>query len=165
MVSNPNDRTRRRWINLGEFVAVVGLIISALALWNSWSKDDRPAVVIEHNKAIPLALRGKVEDDGKRLVISPIEPGHALESLTLSFPAKPPLDLGSEPVISASSIEPLLADGKKDGSGSITVTLAASYIEAGTDRRSSGRYRISFRWADGGLFGGHSLRLTAMTRA
>ena len=28
---------RRRWISLGEFVAVAGLIISALALWNGYT--------------------------------------------------------------------------------------------------------------------------------
>jgi len=32
---------RRRWVTLGEFVAVAGLIISALALWSSYT--DRRA--------------------------------------------------------------------------------------------------------------------------
>ena len=29
-------RVRRRWINLGELVAVLALVISALTLWNSY---------------------------------------------------------------------------------------------------------------------------------
>ena len=29
---------RRRWITLGEILAVVGVLISGLALWNSWSE-------------------------------------------------------------------------------------------------------------------------------
>ena len=97
----PTESSRRRWINLGEGVAVVGLIISGLALWNSWSKEDRPAVVVEQARAIPLALRGKVEDDGKRLAIAPVEPGHALEALTLTVAGKPPIDLGSDPTLTA----------------------------------------------------------------
>ena len=155
---------RRRWINLGEGVAVVGLIISGLALWNSWSKDDRPAVVVDHARTIPLALRGKVEDDGKRLAIAPVEPGHALESLTLTVPGKPPVDLGSDPDLAASAVQALLPDGKKDGTGALTATFAARYIEAGTEHRSTSRYRLTYRWTDGGLLSGRSLRLTGLTR-
>ncbi len=160
----PIDHAKRRWINLGEGVAVVGLIISGLALWNSWSRDDRPAVVVEHAKAIPLALRGKVEDDGKSLIISPVEPGHALESLILNAPGKPRIDLGGEPRLSASAVERLLDNARKDGTGALRVTLDARYIEAGTERRGAGPYRLSYRWTGGGLFGGQSLRLTGMTR-
>lgn len=160
----PTQSERRRWINLGEGVAVVGLVISGLALWNSWSKDDRPAVVVEHARTIPMALRGRVEQDGKRLAIAPVEPGHALESLSLAFPGKPPIDLGSDPSLSTGSVESLLPDGKKDGSGALLVTLTARYIEAGTERSSAARYRLNYRWVGGGLFGGKSLRLIGMTR-
>lgn len=160
----PTERNRRRWINLGEGVAVVGLVISGLALWNSWSKEDRPAVVVEHARAIPLALRGKVEDDGKRLAIAPVEAGHALESLTLTAAGKPPLDLGSDPLLTIDAVERLLPEGKKDGTGAIQVTLDARYIEAGTERRSNARYRLAYRWRAGGLIGGPSLRLTGLTR-
>lgn len=155
---------RRRWINLGEGVAVVGLIISGLALWNSWSKDDRPAVVVEKARTIPLALRGKVEDDGKRLAIAPVEPGHALESLTLAVFGKPPIDLGGDPSLTADAIQRLIPAGKKDGNGALPVTLGARYIEAGTERRSTARYRLTYRWTDGGLLSGPSLRLTGLTR-
>lgn len=162
--SHPIESNRRRWINLGEGVAVVGLIISGLALWNSWSKDDRPAVVVEQARTVPLALRGKVEDNGKRLTIAPVEPGHALEALTLIAVGKPAIDLGSDPVLSATAVEQLLPNGTKDGTGALQVTLDARYIEAGTERHLSARYKISYRWTDGGLLSGHSLRLTGLTR-
>lgn len=158
--------SRRRWINLGEGVAVVGLLISGLALWNSWGRDDpKPVVAVaDQPRAIPLALRGKVLDDGKGLAISPVESSHALDSLTLSVPGKPPLELGGDPVISAAVVEGLLPDGKKDGRGVLLVSFAARYIEAGTERRTASRYRLDYRWVNGGLFGGHSLRLTGMKR-
>ena len=161
---NADTSNKRRWINLGEGVAVVGLIISGLALWNSWSKDDRPAVIVEKPHAIPLALRGKVEDDGKRLSIAPVEPGHALESLTLTVSGHPPIDLGSDPALFAGAVEALLPDGKKEGTGTLTATLDARYIEGGTERRATGRYRLGYRWVGGGLLGGHSLRLSGLTR-
>ena len=159
------EQTRRRWINLGEGVAVVGLIISGLALWNSWSKDDRPSVVVERARAIPLALRGRVESDGKQLAIVPVEPGHALDSLALAVPGKSPIDLGSDPMLATTTIEPLLADAEHKGTGAISVMLDARYIEAGTTRRATGRYRIAYRWVGGGLLHGPSIRFTGLTRA
>ncbi|WP_309603008.1 hypothetical protein [Sphingomonas sp.] len=160
----PIESNRRRWINLGEGVAVVGLIISGLALWNSWSKEDRPAVVVEQARAIPLALRGRVEGDGKRLAIAPVEAGHALESLTVAAAGKPLLDLGNDPMLTSDAVERLLPEGKKDGIGALQVTLDARYIEAGSERRSNARYRIPYRWRAGGLIGGPTLRLTGLTR-
>ena len=158
---------RRRLINLGEAIALAALIISALGLWLNWSSGgDKPAVVIEKDRgSIPLALRARVEDDGKRLAISPVEAGHALESLTVSVPGKPAIELGAEPRLSASAIEELVAKDAKDArTGTLGVTIDARYIEAGKEQQGGGRYRLAYRWVDGGLFGGRSLRLTGLTR-
>jgi len=161
----PAQAKRRRLINLGEAIALAALIISALGLWNSWSKrDEKPAVVVEQTRSIPLALRGRVEDDGKVLAISPVEAGHALESLTLTAPGKPPVELGSEPRLSASSVEGLISADRNEGDGSLQITLDARYIETGIERRGNGRYRLEYRWVGGGLFEGRSLRLTRLTR-
>ena len=76
MTETPETRaeTRRRWINIGEIVAVAGLIISALALWNSWKNDGSNTTIVEEQPtAIPLTLRGVAEDDGKTLVLTPVE--------------------------------------------------------------------------------------------
>ena len=162
----PAQAKRRRLVSFGEIIALAALIISGLGLWNGWSsRNDKSAVIAATSRPVPLALRGKLEDDGKRLAIAPVEPGHALETLTLTAPGKPALDLGSEPRLSASAVEGLInAARKKEGSGSLRVTFAAHYIDGGTERRGSGAYWIAYRWTDGGLFGGHSLRLTGMTR-
>ncbi len=159
---------RRRWINIGEIVAVAGLLLSGLALWNSWGRDDRPAPVIEKVRAIPLALRGSVDDGGKVIRLAPVEPGHALESLTVTAvaPAKGSAPFGGDPMVSAALIETWLArDSDQKAPGVMTVTVEARYIEEGETRRVSQRYRIAYRWVDGGLFAGRSLRLTGITRA
>ncbi len=157
---------RRRWINIGEIIAVAGLTISGLALWNSWGRDEpKPAMVIQNPRAIPLALRGRVEDDGRALVVSPVEDGHALDSLTLTTPGRPTIAIGSDGRIEASDAERLLDDAaEKEREGAVVVTIAARYVEAGTDRRGGGRYRLSWRWEKGGLLGGRSLRLTGFSR-
>lgn len=160
-----DNATKRRWINLGEGVAVVGLLISGLALWNSWSKDDRPAVIVDRPPTIPLALRGRVESDGKRLAILPVESGHSLDSVVLTVPGKLPIDLGGDPMLASSAIEPLLPESEHRGPGSIDVTLAARYIEAGTERRATARYRLAYRWVGGGLLNGPSIRFTSLRRS
>ena len=165
----PSERAaRRRLINLGEGVAVAALIISALGLWNSWRGDNAkpaPTAVIERKEAVPLALRGRVDDGGKALLISAVEAGHSLDSLTLNIVGKPPVALGSDGRLSASDIEAAVPPPTKDQrSGTILVKIAARYVEAGKDRRGSGNYLVSYRWESGGLFGGRSVRLTGFSR-
>jgi hypothetical protein len=168
MTETPTERQRRRWITIGEIIAVAGLIISGLALWNSWkSGPDGPTAVVEQRRPVPLVLRGKIEDGGRVLRIAPVEEGHALEQLILVSdpPATGRTPYGSDPVVSASDVESWLpAEGRKD-MRSITIRATARYVEQGQMRQSVQRYRIDFEWKDGGLFSGKSLRLTGFGRA
>ena len=165
--SSSNDgKARRRWIGFGETIGLAAVIISALGLWNSWRSDEaeKPAPQVEAKAAIPIAFRGRIESDGKAMAIAPVEPGHSLESLTISVAGKPPLSIGSDGRIAASEVERLVGDAGKDAKpGSLTVRIEARYIEAGTLKRGGGRYRIAYRWDDGGLFGGDKLRLTGLS--
>ena len=166
--NSPEARAvRRRWINLGEFVAVAGLVISGLALWNSWSEgkaDDKRPAVEEEAHTVPLALRGKVADDGKSMTVAPVEASHSLDSATLTANGRS-IDIGSDGDLSASEVQALVGKPKEDEkSGSIPVKVAARYVEAGEDRRGGGTYRIRYRWEGGGLFGGRELRLTGWSR-
>jgi len=163
--SNDSRARRRRWISFGETIGVIAVVISALGLWNSWRKDEveKPSPQIEAKAAIPIAFRGTVENEGKAMTIAPVEPGHALESLTLSVAGKPPISIGSDGRLTASDVELLAGEpGKESKPGTLSVRLDARYIEAGALRRGGGAYRISYRWEDGGLFGGDKLRLTGL---
>ena len=164
----PTDaQIRRRWINLGEFVAVAGLVISALALWNSWSdekSDDRTSVVaIEKARAIPLALRGKVLDEGKAIVVTPVEGAHALDSATLTREGQS-VEIGSDGMLGARAVEALVGKAKDEKAGAISVKVDARYIEAGRDKSGRGTYRIRYRWEGGCVFGGKELRLVGWSR-
>ena len=168
MTDSPQDSgaTRRRWITFGEIIGVAAVAISALGLWNSWRDDraDKPRPQVEAKAAIPIAFRGRIESDGKAMTISPVEPGHALESLALTVAGKPAISIGSDGQLSAAEVERLVGDAGKDPKpGSLNARIEARYIEAGTLRRGGGRYRISYRWDDGGLFGGDRLRLTGLS--
>src|SRR5687768_12803670 len=126
--STESKARRRRWISFGETVGVIAVTISALGLWNSWRSDeaDKPAPQVEAKTAIPVAFRGTVESDGKAMTIAPVEPGHALESLTLSVAGKPTLSIGSDGRLAASQVQSLIRDpGDDPKPGSLNIRFEA----------------------------------------
>jgi len=166
---NESERqARRRWVNLGEMIALLALIVSALGLWITWknSGEDKPTRIVEQRQAIPLTLRAAADSDGRQLMITPVEPGHALESLTLTIKGASPIEVGSDGRLAASDVESALkARTEAKGPHSVPVRIAARYVEAGTDRHGGGNYVLRYRWEGGGLFGGRSIRLTGLNRA
>ncbi|MEO6432837.1 MAG: hypothetical protein ABIO29_02520 [Sphingomicrobium sp.] len=158
---------RRRWIGLGETIAVLALIISALGLYNGWqSSRSGPTEVIEKKSAIPLVLRGTVERGGKAISLMPVEPSHALESAALTLPNGQTLELGSNGQLDADDLAGALGkDISRKGNGNVRVRLAAQYVEAGQERSATRTYVLRFRWEGGGLFDDTELRFTGLSRA
>jgi hypothetical protein len=161
-------RSRLRWITLGEAVAIAALVLSALGLWHEWNKrDDQPAKVIEERRPVALTLRGKSENDGRGLVIEPVESSHALQSVTIRVPGgTKPIEIGSDGELRASDVEDTLGKSLERGEGThrIAAHVETRYVEAGADRRARGSYVLTYRWQEGGLFGGGSLRLVGIAR-
>jgi hypothetical protein len=168
-MSDSPEARRRRWISLGETIAIAALIVSAVGVWIAWksSNNDRPTEVIEHRRAVPLALRATVDSDGRSLTIIPADPSHGLESLKVTIKGASPIDVGSDGRLSASDVEAALQGREKeakDVAHSIPVRIDARYVEAGADRRGGGTYNLRYKWEGGGLFGGRSLRLVSLGR-
>jgi hypothetical protein len=164
--SPESKRSRLRWVTLGEAIAIAALMLSGLGLWREWNKaDDKPVVVEKERATIPLALRGKVLDDGRSLEISPIEDSHALETLVIAAKGTE-IELGSDGDLSAGSVEDALGKADKDAKGTqrLPVRITAKYVEAGADKSATGSYAISYKWEGSGLLGGKSLRLVGLSR-
>ena len=164
-----DEKTRRRWINLGELIAIAALIVSAAGVWIAWksSNDDKPTRVVEQRSSVPLALRGTVDSDGRTLTIVPADSSHALESLKVTIRGAAAIDVGSDGRLSASDVESALKGREKeakDVTHSVPLRIDARYVEAGTDRRGGGAYVLRYKWEGGGLFGGRSLRLIGLSR-
>ena len=162
-------KSRLRWVTLGEAVAIAALIVSAGGLWLTWRTSDKgegPTEVVEKRQAVPLALRGKTTDDGRTLEISPVETGHALQSLDVMVAGSSAIEAGSDGRVDASDLESALGDKADDGKGThrVRVRIASKYVEAGADKTATGSYVISYRWEGGGLLGGRSLRFSGFTR-
>ena len=162
-----DSESRRRWVTFGEIVAFLALVVSAAGLWLTWknSSDDGPTRVVEQKQAIPLALRGKPDRDGRTLTIEPVESSHAIESLTVTIKGASPIEVGSDGELDASDVEAAIRDREESkGTHSVPVRIAARYVEMGKDRTGGGAYVLRYRWEGGGLFGGRSLKLTGFGR-
>jgi hypothetical protein len=169
MKETESQRTRRRWITFGELIALAALIISALGVWISWksSGNDKPTRIVEQRAAIPLALRGTVNSDGSTLTFIPADPGHALESLTVTIPGSQPIEVGSDGRLGAGDVEAALKGHDKEAKDvtlSVPAKVRARYVEDGVERSGGGNYRLRYKWEGGGLFGGRSLRLVGLIR-
>ena len=167
--SEARRRARLRWVTLGEAIAIAALIVSAFGVWITWQssgEDDAPTTVVEQRQAIPLALRGQAQRDGRILEISPLEDSHALQSVTVTPAGARPIEVGSDGELNARSLESALGKNAPDGKGThrAQVRIAARYVEAGADKTATGSYVISYRWDGGGLFGGRSLRIIGLSR-
>lgn len=82
---------RRRWITLGEILAVIAVLISGLTLWNSWSERSATDVQKEADarqssaRAATLVLLATSSDDDE-LVLKPSSPDQSVQSQKLIFP-------------------------------------------------------------------------------
>jgi hypothetical protein len=165
-----DEQTRRRWINLGEIIALCALVVSGLGVWIAWKSSDRdkPTKVVEQRSAVPLALRGTADADGRTLTIIPADPSHALESLTITIKGASPIQVGSDGKLSASDAEAALKNREKEAKAvtlSVPIRVDARYVENGADRRGGGSYILRYKWEGGGLFGGRSLHFVGMSKA
>src|SRR5262249_5700495 len=142
-----NEAEKRRWINLGEVIAIAALIVSAIGVWIAWksSSNDQPTRVVEQRQTIPLTLRGTAQDDGRRLVISPVESSHALESLTIAIPGAYPIELGSDGALDADTVASKVKKDEDKGPHSVAVSINTRYVELGKERTAAGRYVLRYR--------------------
>jgi hypothetical protein len=169
---------RRRWITLGEGVAVVAVLISGLSLWNSYA--ERTAAEAERRqesrqskaKARTLVLKGAVEDDGRRLTLAPLG-GQALQSVTVGFPAAlklDPVELSADPVLRVGAFDDALKDARdaanlpEEGDGRLTVAITARHLSDGELATDVSLYTLAYR-IEGRLLRGRAVRLRGLSYA
>ena len=164
-----DEKARRRWVNLGEIIALAALIVSALGVWIAWksSSKNEPTRIVEQKSAVPLALRGTANGSGQTLTIVPADPSHAIQSLVVRIKGAAPIEVGSDGQLSAKDVQEALKDRDKEAKDvtlSVPVRIEARYVESGADRRGGGNYVLRYKWEGGGLFGGRSVRLVGLSR-
>ncbi|WP_156347539.1 hypothetical protein [Sphingomonas sp. Leaf22] len=165
---------RRRWITLAEGVAVAGVVIGGLTLWNNVSERrsaeaERTAERASSVKArAALALTATPENDGERLALSAAD--RRIERIEVRFP--PALKVAPKSAVGDVAIAadwvraPLLAitDGGTDAlEGRLPVAVTAVWWDGDTQHRSSAIYDLVFA-THGRVVGGRSLKLVALAR-
>lgn len=179
MSETPEERRekaaiRRRWITLGEGVAVVAVLISAATLWNSYS--ERKANEAERNAATQkearsesaLVLRARVEDSGRTLRLEPADGEQIIQSQRIVFPAKlgvNPIETAGDARIEAGWITDALKQSGVERSSAgdmrVPVSIVSRFTGKGDVRQAAALYQLSYV-REGHLLGGSSIRLRGL---
>jgi hypothetical protein len=177
---------RRRWITLGEMLAVTAVVISGLTLWNSYSertatKAEREADEAEKAserrrqtaRSQRITLSARAEEEGKRLALAPLDPGQAIQGLTLAFPSA----LGSTPV---DAVEPRIEArwvrdaaraareaeseaARGPGDRRLPVALTIRFLSNGENVTETIVYDLGYR-IDSSLLGGTDVELRGLAQ-
>lgn len=170
--------TRRRWVTLGEVLAVVAVVISGLTLWNNWSErsESEATKTAEAQQASARAaiLVLQAEGDGERvLTLKPTSAEQAVQSQTIAFPRAlgvAPAGTTGEPRIEADWFERALnkarnAAGLPDdsrGDERLPVAITTRYLVGGTPHEDVALYDIGYT-ISGRWLRGHSVTLRGLS--
>ena len=133
--------TRRRWLTLAEIVAIAGVVIAGLTLWNNWQgrEADQAQRIAERANAASAArastivtFAGIPKDDGTRLALK--DPAHNVQSIEVRFPSalgvapqSSTLDLAIDSDWFRDALLKTLGDGPADQQGRLPVLITADY--------------------------------------
>jgi len=162
-------RVRRRWINLGELVAVLALIISALTLWNSYR--ERTTTAAEHaqesaraaKKAQILILKAAPDKEGRTLSLTPRSDDQAIQSQKISFPSKlglSPAETSSDARIDRNWFAGALVSARKGagapevlGDARMPVMIETHFLVDGAEHVDRAVYEVGYATSHGFLSG------------
>ncbi|MDG2532656.1 hypothetical protein P6144_03275 [Sphingomonas sp. HITSZ_GF] len=169
---------RRRWITLGEVLAVIAVIISGLTLWNSWSErsDSKAAQSADaaraSNRAATLVL--VATDAGKHsLTLKTASAEQSVQSQEIWFPTA----LGAasaqttgEPRIETDWFERALEKAREAakrpdnsrGDERLPVAIVTRFLADGEAHEDVALYDIGYT-ISGRLLGGHSVELRGLS--
>lgn len=184
MTETPQDKAearaiRRRWVNVGEVVAVAGVVIAGLTYWNNYSerRDAANERAIEQSaeRAEKSAARHRVTlvttDADASGITFRAQDGCPLQSTEIRFPSA--LGVEAKSTVVTHRIEadwlarPLLkmTDGGADRrEGRLPVLIAATCTAEDGDRSETAIYDLLWRTEPGGLLSGRTLRLRGLVR-
>ncbi|MFC3442465.1 hypothetical protein ACFOKF_14925 [Sphingobium rhizovicinum] len=170
---------RRRWITLGEGVAVLAVSISALTLYLNWSdkRDERADKVAEGRKASSragaLVLNAQaVKDD--QITLRPADPEQIVQSQTIIFPRAlgiDPVETTGDPRIEASWFADALKKARAKaklpddsvGDERLPVAITTRFVVGGDAHENIALYDVGYGVA-GRWIAGHSLSLRGLSR-
>jgi hypothetical protein len=169
---------RRRWITLGEVLAVVAAVISGLTLWNSWSEraDNEAAKSAEASRsslrAARLVLTATAAND-RKLVLRPSSPDQSIQSQSVTFPSSlgvTPAQTTGEPRLEAAWFADALEKSRNEaglpddshGDERMPVAITTRYLVEGEPHEDFTIYDVGYSVA-GRLLSGHTVTLRGLS--
>jgi hypothetical protein len=169
---------RRRWITLGEMLAVIAVVISGLTLWSNWSerRDSEAVKSAEARKAstqaatLALVAAGAGE---RELALKPASAAQSVQSQKIAFPTAlgaPPAETTGEPRIEAAWFERALKEAREAahlpdnsrGDERLPVAITTRFLVDGRPHEDVALYDIGYT-ISGRLISGHSVTLRGLS--
>lgn len=153
---------RRRWITLGEILAVVAVVISGLTFWNSYqersSAEAERLAEKKEKSAKAQTLMLKASGGRPSLDLAALDPQQAIQSQTIRFPSA--LGLSAietvDPRIEAQWIEAAAkkarkAGGTGQGSGDsrLPIAITTRFVSGGETYSDAAIYDVGYRLNSG----------------
>ncbi|TCM33123.1 hypothetical protein EDF59_12014 [Novosphingobium sp. ST904] len=169
---------RRRWITLGEVLAVVAVVISGLTLWNNWTaRSDGEAVKQADaqrasTRAATLVLVATSSGE-QVLTLKPASPEQSVQSQTILFPTAlgvAPAETTGEPRIEARWFERELEKARNEarlpdnsrGDERLPVAIRTRFLVDGEPHEDVALYDIGYS-VSGRFLSGHSVALRGVS--
>jgi hypothetical protein len=172
-------RVRRRWLNLGEVLAVLTFAVAALSFWNSYR--ERTNSEAEHasenaqsaRKAGTLVLRSTPDKDGKTLMLAARAEEQAIQSQTIRFPDSlglSPAETSGDARIERGWFDRALVKARRDaaksdvvGDARLPVMIETHFLADGDPHVDRAVYEIGYA-TDHSFLGGTNVRLRGLSR-
>jgi len=169
---------RRRWITLGEVLAVMAVLISALTLWNSWGERSeneaakRAEAHRETTRAATLVLTAAASGRD-RLALKPGSADQTVQGQTITFPAAlgaAPAETTGEPRIEAAWFDDALKKARNKaglpddsrGDERLPVAITTRFLVDGEVHEDVALYDIGYT-ISGRWLSGHSIALRGLS--
>jgi hypothetical protein len=168
---------RRRWITLGEILAVLAVLISAGTLWLNWSQrsDEAATKMAESRKASTRAalLVLSASTSADRLILKPVAADQVVQSQTIHFPSAlsiDPVETTGDPRIEAGWFESGLKRARSKaglpddsrGDERLPVLIKTQFLADGESHEDAALYDIGYSIA-GRMLGGHRVTLRGLS--
>ena len=173
-------RVRRRWLTLGELLAILAVAISGLTLWNSYrertnAEAQRHADAAQSRlKAAVLTLKAIPDKDGRTLALAPRAEEQAIQGQTIRFPSAlglSPAETSSDARIERGWIESALVRARKTagvrdetiGDARVPVLIETRFLADGDPHTDRAVYQLGYATSHS-LIGGTTMHLKGLSR-
>ncbi|WP_294395223.1 hypothetical protein [uncultured Sphingomonas sp.] len=172
-------RVRRRWLSLGETVAILAVVISALTFWNTWRErtnneaEKAAEVASSSRRASTLTLGATPDKGGHRLSLVPRGEAQAVQSQTVYFPTPlkvTPADTSGDARIERDWFDSALVDAReaakvaeRPGDSRLPVLIETRYLTDGDPHVDRAVYEVGYATSHS-LLGRTSIELRGLSR-